>query len=137
MSRKSARNACLQLIYEAMMGGDGGNDTLIGLCGFTADNDSDLEYITTVTDGIKTHRNEIDAIIASHLKGWTLDRISRISYAALQIAVFEIKWMPDIPPSVSIQEAVELTQRFDEHAEGLFVNGVLRNVLNDEQHQDQ
>lgn len=131
MSRKTARAASLQLAYEALYGGTGDQDTLEGLCGFPADNQEDLDYIRSVQEGLKAHEQEIDQIILSHLKGWSLERISRVTYAALRIGVYELMWCPDVPDSVAIREAVELTQRFDEEGEGHFVNGVLRSVLTD------
>lgn len=131
MSRKTARAASLQLAYEALYDGPGDDDTLLGLCQFPVDNQDDLDYIRSVQEGLKAHDEEIDRIIAGHLKGWTLDRLSRVTHAALRIGVYELLWCPDVPESVAIREAVELVQRFDEESEGHFVNGVLRSVLTD------
>ena len=131
MSRKTARAASLQLAYEALYDGPGDDDTLLGLCEFPVDNQDDLDYIRSVQEGLKAHDEEIDRIIAGHLKGWTLDRLSRVTHASLRIGVYELLWCPDVPESVAIREAVELVQRFDEESEGHFVNGVLRSVLTD------
>ena len=133
MSRKSARAACLQLAYEALYGGTGDQDTLVGLCGFPSDSPEDLDYIRSVQEGLKAHSEEIDRIIESHLKGWTLERLSKVTWAALRIGVYELMWCDDVPDGVAIQAAVELVQRFDEEGQGHFVNGVLRSVLTDKQ----
>ena len=131
MSRKTARAASLQLAYEALYGGIGDEDTLVGLCEYPEDNEDDLNYIRSVQEGLKAHGEEIDRIITGHLKGWTLERLSKVTHAALRIGVYELLWCPDVPESVAIREAVELVQRFDEEGEGHFVNGVLRSVLTD------
>ena len=133
MSRKSARAASLQLAYEALYGGVGDEDTLRGLCEFPQDNQDDLDYIRSVQEGLRAHGEEIDRIIESHLKGWSLERISRVTWAALRIGVYEILWCDDVPDGVAIREAVEMVQRFDEEGQGHFVNGVLRAVLTDKQ----
>ena len=57
--------------------------------------------------------------------GWKIDRISKVSLAILKLAIYEIKYMDDIPVKVSINEAVELDKKFDEPDNSSFINGVL------------
>ena len=128
MSRKTARQAAVQMVFESLFGGDGGDDTLTGLISFEPA-EGDMEYVQSVVNGVREHGEEIDGIIAGHLKNWTLDRISNVSHAAMKVANYEMKWQKDAPPGVIIREAVQLTQRFDEDSEGRFVNGVLSSVL--------
>ena len=79
--------------------------------------------------GVIEHQDEIDAIISSKLKsGWKLSRISRVSLAVLRIAVYEMKYIDDIPVSVSINEAVELSKKFTVQEDTSFINGVLGSV---------
>ena len=76
--------------------------------------------------GIVEHRDDIDAVISSKLKaGWKLSRISRVSLAVLRLAVYEMKYIDDIPVSVSINEAVELSKKFTVKEDTAFINGVL------------
>ncbi len=128
MSRKAARQAALQMVFEELFGGDGGEDTLRELIAFEPD-EGDLAYIRGIVDGVRAHGEEIDAVISGHLKNWTLDRISNVAHAAMKVAIFEMRWQKDVPPGVVIREAVQLTQKFDEDSEGRFVNGVLSSVL--------
>ena len=73
----------------------------------------------------RPHPEEIDEIIASHLKkGWTLSRISKPSLAILRLAVYEMKYLDNVPQSVSINEAVELAKKYTID-ESKFVNGIL------------
>ena len=130
MSRKSARCAAMQLVFEDLFGGEGGQETLNELIAYVPE-EGELEFIEGLVSGVREHAAEIDGMIASHLRGWTLDRISRVSRAALRLAVFELKWGGDVPAGAVIQEAVQLTQRFDEESEGRFVNGVLSSILRD------
>ena len=76
--------------------------------------------------GVEEHSEEIDELISSKLKaGWKLTRISRVSLAILRLAVYEMKYMEDIPVSVSINEAVELSKKFTVQDDTSFINGVL------------
>ena len=70
---------------------------------------------------------EIDKIIEENLKGWKKNRISKISLAILRIAVFEMLYIDnrELPVSVSINEAVELTKSYSTDKDASFVNGVL------------
>ncbi len=130
MSRKSARCAAMQLVFEDLFGGEGGEETLRDLIAYVPEEGEDA-FIQGLVNGVREHVQEIDALIASHLRNWTMERISRVSHAALRLAVYELKWAGDAPAGVVIREAVQLTQRFDEEAEGRFVNGVLSGILKD------
>lgn len=76
--------------------------------------------------GVIEHQDEIDNLISTKLKsGWKLSRISRVSLAVLRLAVYEMKYIEDIPVSVSINEAVELSKKFTVQEDTSFINGVL------------
>ena len=82
-------------------------------------------YAQAVVSGIEDKHEEIDEIIASHLKkGWTLSRISKPSLAILRLAIYEMKYLDNVPQSVSINEAVELAKKYTID-ESKFVNGIL------------
>lgn len=75
---------------------------------------------------VKEHTEEIDKIISGKLKkGWKLSRISKISLSILRLAIYEMLYMDDIPVSVSINEAVELSKKFSTQEDTAFINGVL------------
>lgn len=91
--------------------------------------DNDLQYINSVITGISENLAEIDEKISLAVKGWAFDRISKISKAALRLAIYEIFYVDDIPESVSIYEAVELVKKYDSPKAGGFVNGTLRSII--------
>lgn len=128
MARKSARAAAVQMVFENMLGGDGGEETLRGLIEFTPEED-DQEYIDELLSGIDAHAEEMDATIEKCLKGWALERIARVDLAVLRVAVYELCYARKTPDAVVINEAVALAQRFDVPQAGKFVNGVLSSVL--------
>ena len=71
---------------------------------------------------------EIEELIEANLKGWKLNRISKIALAAMRISVYEMKYIKSVPVSVSINEAVKMTKEFASDKDGSFVNGVLGSV---------
>ena len=78
---------------------------------------------------MEAHAEEIDAAIEGALKGWTLDRISKVDRAVLRVAAYELCYARETPDAVIINEAVALAQRFDVPASAKFVNGVLSTLL--------
>lgn len=126
MARPFAREAAMQLIFEQLFGGAGTAETLVDLIDYTP-NDSDKEYINTVVSGVKEHAAEIDAEIASCLRGWTIERLSRVDLAILRLAVFEMQYM-ELAAAVAINEAVELTRKYSNETSCSFVNGVLGTI---------
>ncbi|NLD82660.1 MAG: transcription antitermination factor NusB [Clostridiales bacterium] len=128
MSRKSARAAAVQMVFESMLGGDGGEETLTGLIEFTPEED-DRQYIDGILSGVEKNAQAIDALVEQSLKGWTLDRISRVDLAVLRVAIYEMCYARETPDAVVINEAVALAQRYDVPASAKFVNGVLSTVL--------
>ena len=128
MSRKSARAAAVQMVYEQMLGGEGGEETLRGLIEFTPEED-DQAYIDSLLAGVQAHSEELDSRIEKCLKGWTLDRIAKVDRAVLRVAAFVLCQDRKNPDSVVINEAVSLAQRFDSPTAAKFVNGVLSSLL--------
>ena len=128
MARKSARAAAVQLVYEQMLGGQGGEETLRELIEFTPEED-DQQYIDGILSGVAAHADEIDRMIETSLKGWTLDRIAKVDRAVLRVAAFELCHDRKTPDAMVINEAVALAQRFDSPTAAKFVNGVLSTLL--------
>ena len=89
------------------------------------------EYICTLVEGIRTHRQELDDIVSTYARGWKLGRISRTALAVLRCALYEILYMPDIPDAASINEAVELAKCYDEAETVSFINGILGSFMRD------
>lgn len=91
-----------------------------------------FDYIRRLTAKMAEKRDEIDGIIGRYSKGWRTERISKTALAVLRCAVCEIMYMDDVPPSVAINEAVELDKGYDEADTVAFVNGVLGGLMRGE-----
>ncbi len=83
------------------------------------------DYAIEVAKAIEENSESIDELISANLsKGWKITRISRISLALLRVAVYEMKYVDEVPVSVAINEAVELAKKYSVD-DASFVNGVL------------
>jgi len=126
MARPIAREAAMQLVFEQLFGGEGETEALVDLIDYTP-GESDRQYIDAVVAGVKEHAADLDAEIASCLRGWTIQRLSRVDLSILRLSVFEMKYA-GLPAAVSINEAVELTRKYSNETSCSFVNGVLGTI---------
>ena len=140
MSRKIARAAVMQMIYEHISGGEGGEETLRmvydelradGEFNVRDDEPGEAEraFITRVLKGVLESMDELDEQIEAASREWTLERMPRIDLTILRLATWEILHADDVPGSVAINEAVELANHYSEPASGRFINGVLGTIL--------
>jgi N utilization substance protein B len=81
--------------------------------------------------GAIEHRNEADEVIQKYAQNWSLQRIAAVDRNILRLAIYEMFHREDIPPVVSINEAVDIAKRFSTHDSGKFVNGMLDRVKRD------
>lgn len=88
-------------------------------------NEKNLEFLDKLISKIKENKKTIDKTIKKHLINWKLERLSYIDRAILRIATCELLYFDDIPPKVSIDEAIELAKEFSDQDAKRFVNGVL------------
>ncbi len=84
---------------------------------------------------VRSHIARLDEIIGSHSENWELSRIALIDHIALRMAIAEMLAFEDIPPKVSINEAIEIVKRYSTAESGRFINGILDAVLLDLQKQ--
>lgn len=82
-------------------------------------------YIVSKYNDITEHISEIDSLIDETAKGWTSDRLGKVELTILRLAIYEIKYDDDIPVSVAIDQAVELSKRFGRDESYSFINGIL------------
>lgn len=144
MARSTARAAVMQMIYERLAGGEGGEETLKMVydvlreetaadatpVGEDEPGRGDMAYITRVLDGVLNHLDELDEQIEAASRGWSLERMPRVDLTIMRLATWEILHEKDIPGNVAISEAVELANRYsDPESSSRFINGVLGTIL--------
>ena len=133
MTRSQAREHIFKLLYEMQFKQeeyDVEEVVVTYLENFPEENvsDNDKTFILSEVKGVQQTKESLDEEIAGAVKGWSLSRISKVDLAILRLAVYEIRCVPEIPSSVSINEAVELAKKYSQSAARSFINGILGSI---------
>ncbi len=130
-SRRKAREAALRALYEMEVGKVRLADALQDLRA-NSEMPSDLmEFAEELLNGVHDRMALIDDKLSARIRDWDFDRIAPIDRNLMRIAAFELFYCEDIPPAVSINEAVEIAKKYSTAESGKFVNGVLGALLYD------
>ena len=127
MNRKTARENAFLLLFEREIKVDETAEEIFD----KAVNERGLEvddFVKNVFFGCVENKRVIDDYVEKALVGWSKPRVSFVSKAVLSLATYEIMFIDDIPEKVSINEAIELSKKYDEDKAYSFVNGVLHAV---------
>lgn len=123
MNRHRARENAFLLVFESLFL-DSEVDELISI----ADEAEEIHvngYAKKIISGVLKNRNELDEKITPFLKNWKINRISSVLRAILEISVYEILYVEDVDPPVSINEAVEFAKKYFADDGPAFINGIL------------
>ena len=130
LSRSEARCEAFKIIFELNQHMDDIDFLFDNLMNEVPASITSLPYIKNVVLGVAEKYDELSGIISENLaSGWKFERISKVARAVLLLAVYEIKYVDDVPEKVAINEALELAKKFDEPDSSSFVNGVLAGVV--------
>lgn len=88
--------------------------------------------VATIVNGILKHHIELEEMLVKYLKNWKLSRISKIEHTIFIIAIYELKFMPETPGKVVINEAIELGKKYSTKESAGFLNGILDNIFKQE-----
>lgn len=133
-SRTKARKRAIDTLYGADLRQVAIADALVEESKRAAEQperQSSWLYAREIIAGVAEHQDEIDAVIAEHAHGWTLDRMPVVDRAILRMGVWEILHNDEVPAAVAIAEAVQLASELSTDDSGGFVNGVLSAVSRD------
>jgi len=91
-----------------------------------------ITYLTQVSHGLGEHLVELDFYIEKYAQGWKVGRISRVAVAIMRVSMYEILYVPEVPGSVAINEAVEMAKKYEEADTVSFINGILGSFIRGE-----
>lgn len=129
MSRTSAREIAMKLIYSRLLGGGGTPESVAAdLCMDEPPGDEDTRYVEEILAGVDESRERLDELIAQYAIGWSNERIARVDLCILRMAIYEMLYREDVPTGAAIDEAVELAKRYGGERSYAFVNGILGSV---------
>lgn len=139
MTRGNARELAVHLIYGRAFTGEEPEEVVsIRLDKeyydkLSAENDvysdrpskAQLRYIDSVVAGVANREEDLNAQISKFSIGWDISRISKLARCILQLAIYEILYVEDVPTGVAVSEAVRIAKKYDGNDTGSFVNGIL------------
>jgi transcription antitermination protein NusB len=139
MRRRLAREIALQSLYQMQMN-EVTATVAIAMAIHEAENDNesalelkdekiDPKYIEALVVGTEQNKILIDELLMEYLKGWQIDRLSKVDKEVLRLAAYEMIFRDDVPPKVVVNEAIELSKHFGTEESGKFVNGVLGKMI--------
>ncbi len=129
--RRIVRERVLQMLYAYELSGNSPEFILSDLFSeFKFDKDG-YEFGKSLFMCVIEHADEFDEMIAKKIKNWELDRLALIDRIILRMGICELRYFPEIPPKVTINEAIELAKKFSTERSGKFVNGVLDAIYNE------
>ena len=131
MKRQKSREKAMELLFSMELSKNSYEETIENFIeDYEMDlNTIDVEYLKNVVKIVNDNVEAIDERIIQSLVNWKLDRVSKVNLTILRLAVGEMIFIEDVPGSVAINEAVELTKKYSDEKSCSFVNGVLDKVL--------
>ena len=127
--RRSGRELALKILFQVDLTEITPDEALARSMEATSADEETIDFARRLTESTVSHVPEIDALLAQYAKQWPLDRMANVDRCLLRLATAEILFHPDIPHSVSVDEAVELAKKYSTAESGRFINGVLGSLL--------
>ncbi|HOP48381.1 MAG TPA: transcription antitermination factor NusB [Desulfobacteraceae bacterium] len=128
--RRRARELALQVLFSLEFIHDDPNDAFELICGNFNFPKSIRSFSKKLVLDVYQQKGELDRLIGKASENWRVERMARLDRCILRLAALEIIFLEDIPPRVSIDEAVELGKKFGSENSSRFINGLLDSILN-------
>ncbi len=127
-NRTQARELAIQALYQIDVQGRDILADAVSFCRSRAGDDEVAQFAAELVNGCQARITEIDKEIASIVENWELPRMAVVDRCILRMAVYELLFRDDIPPKVSVNEAIDLAKKYSTENSGAFVNGILDKV---------
>jgi N utilization substance protein B len=128
LGRRIVREKVLQILYAYEINRDGLEALIDGVMA-DVENIDDREFARSIINKVIIHSPEFDEEIKNRVNNWEFNRIAIIDRILMRMGMCELLYFPDIPPKVTINEAIEIAKNFSTASSGKFINGVLDNYL--------
>lgn len=126
--RTRAREIAVQFLYQLDLRGEEAMEDLEPFLAHESKDPEVREFARRLVLGTRRSREEADRTLRAVTRNWDLDRMATVDRNVLRMAIFELLHCPDIPPKVTINEAIELGKKFSTANSGAFINGILDRV---------
>ena len=132
MIRSEIREKAFMFLFQLELQKGDEQQQQLDFIEFQEINESSAVYFKQLTDGVIEHKEEIDKCYIPFLKGWTKERLPKVDLTIMRLAVFEMKFVEDVPDNVAISEAVLLAKKFSSEESRSYINAVLGKVSRNE-----
>jgi N utilization substance protein B len=130
MSRRRAREYALQILFQIDLTESGAiHDLLDDFWKGSKEGRDVQDFANDLVRGTIQHLNSLDEVIRKSAEHWQLGRMAVVDKSILRAAAYELLFRPDIPPSVTINEAIEIAKKFSTVESASFIHGILDNIL--------
>jgi transcription antitermination protein NusB len=127
-NRRRARELAMQALFYMDMRQKSSAEMLELYCRCFAPAPQDHPFFKDLVNGVMNHKPQIDEIIERFSSNWKISRMSGVDRNIMRIAVYEMLFCRDIPPKVSINEAIDVGKKFGTEESGAFINGILDSI---------
>jgi len=127
-ARREGREAAVQFLYQRDLNSGANSETVEDFWELRPATKKVREFGMNIAQGVLEHQADIDGRIRNAASNYDLHRIAAVDRNILRIAIYEMLFCPEVPPVVSINEAIEIAKRFGSDESGRFVNGVLDRI---------
>jgi N utilization substance protein B len=133
--RRILREKVLQALYAREISNDPSEHIIHHVLAAAIHDETELEFTSLLFASCVEHRDELDQLVQQKAEHWDLSRIALIDKLLLRLGACEFLYFEEIPPKVTINEAIEIAKRYSTEKSGQFVNGILDSLLNELIHQ--
>jgi N utilization substance protein B len=127
-TRRRARELAMQALFYMDMQNDASDQMLENFCKCFYPSQRSRHFFLKLVNGVLEAQNEIDALVERFSQNWKISRMSCVDRNVMRIAVYEMLYCDDIPPKVSINEAVDIGKKFGTQESGAFINGIVDSI---------
>lgn len=118
----------MQVLFQMELNGDDSTEAVELFCKHFEVSKNAKPFFLRLVDGVKACRDELDRLIERFSENWKISRMSGVDRNLMRVAVYELLYCDDIPPKVSINEAIDIGKRFGTEDSSAFVNGILDSI---------
>jgi N utilization substance protein B len=129
--RRRSREFALQVLYQLEIKKEDVLQAMGQLGAHFSPGGKEDEFSKRIVLGVTEHLQEIDRLIEERSEHWRLDRMTIIDRNILRIAIFELLYCDEVPPKVTLNEAIDLGKRYGSEESGGFINGILDRIQNE------
>jgi len=129
--RRKSRESALQVLYQLNITRQDATTALTRFQEHFLSHGEADDFMKRLVLGVLEHFPQLDRLIEQYSENWRLDRINMIDRNILRIALYELLYCEEIPPKVTINEAIDLGKRFGSEDSGSFINGILDRIQNE------